>query len=210
MEPNNKVDSCVIWLHGLGADGHDFEGVVPELNLPKEHGVRFVFPHAPIRPVTINMHMKMRAWYDIFTLDSLEKEDEVGILESAQQIETLIQQQKIDPTRIIIAGFSQGGAMALHIGITAKQTFGGIIALSTYLPFLHQPEKRPSIIHETLPILQCHGEYDDVIPARTGKETYDYLKTGIKDIEWKSYNMGHQVCTEEIRTIGNWLTQRLF
>ena len=209
IEPKKTVDSCVIWLHGLGADGHDFEGIVPNLGLPDSHGIRFVFPHAPYRPITINMHMEMRAWYDIYTLDSLDNEDSTGIQQSCEQVNALIKQQNIKPERIVLAGFSQGGAIALYLGMTTTEPHAGIIALSTYLPFLHTPEKRPAIKHTALPILQCHGNYDDVIPARVGKETHDYLKTENTKSEWQEYNMGHQVCSEEIKTIGEWLTERL-
>lgn len=209
IEPKTTVDSCVIWLHGLGADGHDFEDIVPILDLPETHGIRFIFPHAPIRPVTINMHMKMRAWYDIYTLDNLDLEDANGIQQSCEQIENLIQQQNVNQERIVLAGFSQGGAIALYMGLTSVKPYAGIIALSTYLPFLHIPEKRPNLKHQSLPILQCHGNYDDVIPSRLGKETNEYLKKQSDAIEWKEYSMGHQVCSEEINAIGDWLKQRL-
>ena len=121
----------------------------------------------------------------------------------------LIQQQPIDKERIVLAGFSQGGAMSLFMGLTSDTPFAGIIALSTYLPFLRISDKRPVIKHKTLPILQCHGNYDDVIPTHIGKETFDYLKTGCEKTEWKEYDMGHQVCSEELKHIGQWLTQRL-
>lgn len=210
IEPKKTATHCVIWLHGLGADGHDFENVVPELGLPEKHSIRFVFPHAPYRPVTINMHTEMRAWYDITTLDSLDQEDEAGIQQTCSDIDALIQQQNINPQHIVLAGFSQGGAIALLLGITSDHAYAGVIALSTYLPFLHTPNKRPLIKHATLPILQCHGNFDDVIPVRIGKETYEYLITKNTAIEWKEYNMGHQVCSDEIDAIGKWLTQRLF
>lgn len=210
IEPKKGADSCVIWLHGLGADGHDFEGIVPNLGLPEGHSIRFIFPHAPYRPITINMHMEMRAWYDIFTLDSLDHEDEVGIQDSCREIETIIQQQNTNPRRVVLAGFSQGGAIALHMGTHSEKPYAGIIALSTYLPFLRTPNKRPTIKHKTLPILQCHGNYDDVIPAHVGKETFDYLRTGNNMVEWKEYIMGHQVSVDEIIDIGKWLTRLLY
>lgn len=209
IEPKKKAENCVIWMHGLGADGHDFEGIIPELRLPETHNIRFVFPHAPIRPVTINMHMQMRAWYDIYTLDNLDLEDESGIKKSCELIDELVQQQAINKQRIVLAGFSQGGAIALYMGLNSVDSYAGIIALSAYLPFLHSSEKRPTTQNASLPILQCHGNYDDIIPARLGKETNNYLKKQSNTVQWNEYAMGHQVCTDEIIAIGDWLKEQL-
>jgi len=209
IEPKKNAESCVIWLHGLGADGHDFTPILPKLGLPKDHRIRFIFPHAPYRPITINGQKEMRAWYDIFDLERLEHEDEPGIQQTYHDIHTIIQQQNISSERIVIAGFSQGGAMALFIGTKALQHYAGIIALSTYLPFLRAANKRPTLQNPNLAILQCHGIYDPIIPLSVGKAAYEYLKTKIDAIEWKEYQMGHQVCEDEIQYIGKWLVKKL-
>ncbi len=210
IEPKKNAQSCVICLHGLGADGHDFTPIIPKLGLPKDHRIRFIFPHAPYRPVTINGQKEMRAWYDIFDLERLDHEDELGIQHTCRDINKIIQQQNISSERIVIAGFSQGGAIALFIGTTALQNYAGIIALSTYLPFLRACDKRPTIKNLNLAILQCHGIYDPIIPISVGKAAYDYLKTEINTIEWKEYKMGHQICDDEIQYIGKWLAKKLF
>lgn len=211
-EPTKPADSCVIWLHGLGADGHDFEGILPELGLPESHAIRFIFPHAPMRPITINQHMMMRGWFDIHSLNSLEQIDEEGIETSRQQIEQLIQTQLdkgIPSNRIVLAGFSQGGTIALYLGMSYTQPIAGIVALSTYLPFVTNENHKLNVIHNETPVLMCHGEYDDIIPASLGKETFLYVKKKGFSPMWHEYPMGHQVCSEEIRLIGNWLTQVL-
>jgi phospholipase/carboxylesterase len=209
IEPAATAERCVIWLHGLGADGHDFAGIVPDLELPEGHGIRFVFPHAPIRPVTINQNMAMRAWYDIYALNKLEQEDEAGMNASSQLLQQLIEQQAMPHQNIVLAGFSQGGAMALLHGITADTAFAGIIGLSTYLPMLRHPDKCPSLKHQNMPILLGHGSYDDVIPLTLGEETRDYLKTGHRQLQWLTYPMAHQVCSQEIQDIGQWIKKTL-
>ncbi len=210
--PKQAADSCVIWLHGLGADGHDFEGIVAELGLPDSHTIRFIFPHAPMRPITINHHMVMRGWYDIYSLDNLEREDEKGIEDSRSHIEQLLQEQidrGIPSNRIVLAGFSQGGAIALYLGLTYLQPIAGIIGLSTYLPFTRNEKRKLQITQKNIPILMCHGSYDDVVPTHLGKETNAYLKANGLTPQWHTYPMGHQVCNEEIQLIGNWLTKNL-
>jgi len=209
IEPKKSVDGCVIWLHGLGADGHDFESVVPALGLPDNHGIRFVFPHAPYRPITLNQHQKMRGWYDIYTLNNLEQEDEAGIQASCDALHTLIQQQDLENNRIVLAGFSQGGAIALLHGMRASDPFAGILGLSTYLPFLRHTNKRPTMVaHNASSILLCHGTHDDIIPLRLGEATRDYVMTQNQQTNWETYPMGHQVCQNEINDIGKWLTQQ--
>jgi len=207
-EPKQNADACVIWLHGLGADGHDFENILPELGLPESHRIRFIFPHAPVRSITINNNMRMRGWYDIYSLNKLEKEDETGIQQSSTQIENLVQQQidqGIVSDRIVIAGFSQGGAIALHFGLNYPKKLAGVIGLSTYLPFMINGKQAAENSDTTLPILLCHGEYDDILPIQLGKMTLSYLTEKGYSPQWQAYPMAHQVCMDEIKLIGGWL-----
>lgn len=202
----------VIWLHGLGADANDFTSIVPELNLPTNLPLRFIFPHAPVRPVTLNANLPMRAWYDIFGLDRLAKEDEVGIQQTMQSIHDLIKKEMaigIKSQRIILAGFSQGGAMALFSGLHYDYPLGGILALSTYLPLSRTITKTIKAHHQEIPIFMAHGKFDTVLPLLLGKESYQILNQLGCPIEWHEYPMAHEVCTLEIRAIGNWLTQQL-
>ena len=211
-EPKQTADSCVIWLHGLGADGHDFEGILPELGLPETHRIRFIFPHAPMRPITINHHMVMRGWYDIYSLDSIEQEDEKGIEDSRLQVEQLLQgqiDQGVPSNRIVLAGFSQGGAIAMHLGLSYPNALAGVIGLSTYLPFIRNEKLKLQTTQENTPILMCHGNYDDIVPKQLGKATFDYLQAKGFSPQWHEYPMGHQVCNEEIQLIGDWLAKLL-
>lgn len=209
ISPNRAANRCVIWLHGLGADGHDFENIVPELGLPSDHDVRFVFPHAPYRPITINQNMMMRGWYDIRSLDDLAQEDEAGIETACHGLEQLINQQDIPNHRIVLAGFSQGGAIALLHTIRHSKRFAGVIGLSTYLPFLLNPKKHPEINQQEVPILLCHGDFDNVIPASLAKATFHYLRTKNPLTELKTYPIAHQLCAPEVQYIGTWLIQNL-
>jgi phospholipase/carboxylesterase len=196
----------VIWLHGLGADGHDFEPIVPELRLPPELPLRFVFPHAPVRPVTLNGGMAMRAWYDILTLDRSGLQDEAGIRESAALLEEWVareQERGIAADRIIVAGFSQGGAIALHAGLRAQQTLAGIMALSTYLPL--QDVFAEEVTPSEVPIFMAHGALDPVLPMALGRESADLLLANNYNVEWHDYPMAHSVCAEEINAIRDWL-----
>ena len=193
------VQGSVIWLHGLGADGHDFEPIVPELRLPADLGLRFVFPHAPIQPVTLNGGMAMRAWYDILTLDRGGLEDEAGIRASAEILEQLIareQERGIAANKIVVAGFSQGGAIALHAGLRSGQTLGGIMALSTYLPI--KSTFADEVVLSDVPILMAHGSLDPVLPMALGRESADLLLANNFKVEWHDYQMAHSVCAEEI------------
>lgn len=202
----------VIWLHGLGADGHDFEPIVPELNLPTNIGVRFIFPHAPQQPVTINGGMVMRAWYDILSMEIAREIDEAGINRSADQVKVLLKQEidrGIESERIILAGFSQGGAIALHTGLQLEQPLLGILALSTYIPL---PQKIPTPRdnpHESSPIFMGHGTRDPIVPVQLGQQSYEYLKTHGYKVEWHAYPMEHSVSMEEIRDVGAWMTRLL-
>lgn len=202
----------VIWLHGLGADGHDFEPLVPELRLPAEPGIRFVFPHAPHRPVTMNGGMNMRAWYDITSLDIADGEDEQGILESADMVERLIARENergIETRHIVLAGFSQGGAIALHTGLRHGQRLGGIVALSAYLPLGDRlPGELSEANHDT-PIFQAHGRQDPVIPIEGAQRSRGRITELRPAPAWHEYDMPHAVCPQEITDLRAWLLRSL-
>jgi len=200
----DEPQGSVIWLHGLGADGHDFEPIVPELRLPEEFGVRFIFPHAPMRPVTINGGMKMRAWFDILSLDRDGLADEAGVRASTGILEDLIRREQdrgIDASKIVVAGFSQGGAIAIHAALRSKQKLAGLMALSTYLPLAS--ELGDEVVK--LPIFMAHGTFDPVLPMALGRESADLLLAKGLDVEWHDYPMAHAVCAEEIEDIRRWL-----
>ncbi len=212
VETKGHPDASVIWLHGLGADGHDFEPVVQELGLPDHLSVRFIFPHAPAIPVTINNGYIMPAWYDFKQTELGVEHDEQGIARSAKQIQRLIEQQEmrgIVPGRIVLAGFSQGGAMAIHCGLRQPETLAGIIALSAYLlmPDHIENEIRPSA--HTTPIFMAHGVNDPVVPFTAGEVSRRKLETAGCHIEWHSYPMEHHVCPREIKDIGLWISSIL-
>ncbi len=203
----------VIWLHGLGADGSDFEPVVPELGLPDTPAIRFIFPHAPYQPVTCNGGYVMRAWYDIISLarDS-RKIDEAGLIASRQRVRDLIaaeQARGVLAQRIILAGFSQGGAVAYLTGLTHPERLGGIVALSTYMPSPALLQAELVAAQVDLPVFAAHGDHDDVVAPELGEAARDLLRTLGGAPEWHSYPMPHSVCLEEIRDLGRWLGQRL-
>jgi phospholipase/carboxylesterase len=200
--PNPKT--AVIWLHGLGADGHDFEPIVPELALDKP--VRFVFPHAPIRPVTLNQGMRMRAWYDILQLGG-GPEDEAGIRASEKLVQELLKAQSLPPNRIVLAGFSQGGAIALQTALRHPERLAGVLALSCYLPLSAALAAERSDANRDLPIFMAHGHYDDIIPLRRAEQSKEILeKLGYK-VEWKTYPMPHSVAPQEIADISDFLAR---
>jgi phospholipase/carboxylesterase len=204
IETGRDPATTVIWLHGLGADGHDFEPIVPELELAKP--VRFVFPHAPIRPVTINQGMRMRAWYDIFQFGG-GPEDEAGIRASQKLVENLIAAEK--GRNIVLAGFSQGGAIVLQTGLRHPQRVAGVLALSTYLPLAASLEQEASPANRNTPIFMAHGQFDDIIPLRRAEQSRDAL-TGLGyDVEWHTYPMPHSVCAPEIGDISRFLAKIL-
>lgn len=210
-EPQQPAVGSVIWLHGLGADGHDFSGIVPQLQLEPELPLRFIFPHAPIRPITINNQMPMRGWYDIYSLDRLDREDETGVKESQAHIEQLIANEKsqgIPSNKIILAGFSQGGAIALYAGLRHAEPLAGILALSTYLPLHQHIESQHHSANANTHIFQAHGTQDEVLPIQLAELTYQVLKNADFDIHWHPYPMGHQVCIEEIQAISSWIKSR--
>jgi len=199
--------AAVIWLHGLGADGHDFEPIVPELGLPASKPVRFVFPNAPLRPVTINMGMRMPAWYDIVQLGG-GPEDESGIRESQGILEDLISIQLmrgIAANRIVLAGFSQGGAIALQTGLRHPERLAGLLALSTYLPLAAKLEKQRAAANQDLPIFMAHGAYDEMIPIDRALRSRDALQALGYAPEWREYPMAHSVCPQEIADIAAFL-----
>ena len=200
--PNPGV--AVIWLHGLGADGHDFEPIVPELEL--ERAVRFVFPHAPIRAVTINQGMRMRAWYDIFQFGG-GPEDDAGIRASQKLVEKLIAAEK--GKRIVLAGFSQGGAIVLQTALRHPERLAGVLALSTYLPLHTTLAKEASAENRQVPIFMAHGQYDDIIPIRRAEASRDALKSLGYEVEWHAYPMPHSVCAPEIEAISRFLNRIL-
>lgn len=201
----NPVGS-VIWLHGLGADGHDFEPIVPELHLPAELPLRFVFPHAPVRPVTINGGMAMRAWYDIISLDAEGRADAAGVHESTAILEELIAREierGITADKIVIAGFSMGGAIAINTALHTKENLAGMMALSTYLPLPSEVEGSEG--SRDLPVFMAHGSFDPMLPMQWGKLSAERLSETGFTVEWHEYPMVHAVSPEEIRDIREWL-----
>ncbi len=213
VETGRQPQACVIWLHGLGADGHDFEPIVPELGLPPELSVRFVFPHAPAMPVTLNGGYIMPAWYDFWQRpDGHIEHDETSIRRSARQIQMLIEQQEmhgIAPERIMLAGFSQGAAMALHCGLRQERSLAGIIALSGYLLLPERLEAEMTGAGRATPVFMAHGSEDAVVPCAAGRHARDVLLAAGCDVSWHEYPMAHQVCEAEIAAIGRWMTARL-
>jgi phospholipase/carboxylesterase len=210
IEPSAPPTAAVIWLHGLGADGHDFVPVVPELGLPDELPVRFVFPHAPVRPVTINNGMRMRAWYDI--TPNMRQQDAAGIRDSARIVEGFLRHQLaggIPAERIVLAGFSQGGAIMLHTGLRCGHKLAGLLGLSTYLPLPEHFAREARPERKDTPILMCHGQDDGMLPLQLGAWSRDVLKESGYTVDWREYPMQHQVCAEEIADIGAWLRERL-
>ena len=212
VDPPGTADAAVVWLHGLGADGHDFPPIVPELGLPADHGVRFVFPHAPKRAVTINGGMVMRAWYDIRAADLEREADEQGLRESAEHTADLIAHERglgIDSRRIVLAGFSQGGAVALHQGLRHPEPLAGIVALSTYLAADCDLEQERSEANGQVPIFQAHGSMDPMVGVERGQKARKRLGGLGYSVDWHEYPMMHQVCAEEIEALGAWLRERL-
>ncbi len=213
LEPGRPADAAVIWLHGLGASGHDFPPVVAELGLPEDHAIRFVFPHAPRIPVTINGGMVMPAWYDILNMDFDQRRvDEDGVRASAARLEDLVARERergIPAARMVLAGFSQGGAIALHTGLRHQERLAGVLALSTYLAVDGDVEAERAAANLDVPILQCHGSEDPMVSMAKGEAARDRLRALGYEVEWEDYPMQHQVCMEEIERIGAWLRRVL-
>ena len=212
LETGPNPTGSVIWLHGLGADGHDFEPIVPELRLPEGLVLRFVFPHAPVRPVTLNGGMAMRAWYDIFSLDRDGPVDEEGIRASGAILNDLIQREQdrgIAANRIVVAGFSQGGAIALHAALRYPQRLAGLMALSTYLPLMSSFDAEvvhnEEAVNQDISIFMAHGSFDPVLPMQMGTTSAELMTKAGFNIEWHDYPMAHAVCGEEIAHVRDWL-----
>lgn len=209
---SRPADAAVIWLHGLGADGHDFVPLLPELQLPLQLAVRFIFPHAPVRPVTVNNGWPMRAWYDIKSLDASGRDDAEGIADSAARVRALIaaeQARGIAPQRIVLAGFSQGGAVVLHAGLREPQPLAGILALSTYLPLRDRLAAEMPAANRQVPILMCHGTQDQVVTLAFAQQSRAALEAAGCALTWQQYPMAHALCAPEVQLISQWLQQRL-
>lgn len=205
-------DAAVVWLHGLGADGHDFEPLVPLLTWPGAPDIRFVFPHAPTRPVTINGGMVMRAWYDIISLTAGRDHDRQGIAASVDQATALVRRERgrgIEPGRIVVAGFSQGGAIALQAALRYPERLAGLVALSTYLLLDERLEAEAHEANRGLPVFFGHGTQDPMVPHRLGEMAAERLRALGHAVEWHSYPMPHAVCPEEVEDLAAWLRARL-
>ena len=212
VQTGSSPAASVIWLHGLGADGHDFAPIVPQLALPGDIGIRFIFPHAPAQPVTINNGYVMPAWYDVISIDLRQTQDREGIVQSQQRVVQLIENEianGISADRIVLAGFSQGGAIALFTALRFTRRLGGIMALSTYLPLADSTEQERSEANGDIPIMMAHGVHDQTIPLQAGLESKDLLGHLGYKVSWHTYPMEHSVCTEEVQDISGWLTSVL-
>jgi phospholipase/carboxylesterase len=210
LESGKQPQHSIIWLHGLGADGSDFVPMVDELDLPV--AIRYIFPHAPMRPVTINGGFVMRAWYDIAGQDIGAKQDTAGICASQTAVEALIGQEVargIAPHHIFLAGFSQGGAIVLHTALRQTVALGGVLALSTYLPLADRAPQEIQASSRATPVFMAHGRNDPVVPYRLGSDSRDALRELGFDVEWHEYGMQHSVCEAELRDIESWLTRQI-
>ncbi len=211
IETASNPERAVIWLHGLGADGHDFEPVVPHLLWPNAPAIRFVFPHAESRPVTLNGGMRMRAWYDIISIDSDRNQDEAGIRQSMEQTQELIEREVkrgIAAERIVLAGFSQGGAIAIQVALRQQAPLAGLMALSTYL-LLADKLKTEAVPTKDFPVLAAHGSQDPVVPLAMGEKAVTTLRELGCDVNWRTYPIPHSVSMDEIRDVSAWLRERL-
>jgi phospholipase/carboxylesterase len=211
LVPTAPPTATVIWLHGLGADGHDFVPIVPQLRLPTRLAARFVFPHAPVRKVTINNGFAMPAWYDIKSLSPGGRDDAAGLAESTARVSELITRERaagITAANVVVAGFSQGGAVALHTALTFPERLAGLLALSTYLPLAERLDGQLAAVNRDLPILMCHGRADSVVVPAMGEKARDWLLARGFRLEWREYPMQHEVCGPEISDVSAWLQQR--
>jgi phospholipase/carboxylesterase len=207
IETGPQPAAAVVWLHGLGADGSDFVPVVEALDLPAAP-IRFIFPHAPMQPVTINQGYVMRAWYDILSADLARRADERGVRASQQLVEALLEREKSRGTparRIVLAGFSQGGAIALQTGLRHPERLAGIMALSCYVPIAGSLASERTAANRDVPVFMAHGLYDPIIPLRLARESRHLLAQLGYDVEWHEYPMEHSVAPEEVEAIGAWL-----
>ena len=212
VETGAKPTGSIIWMHGLGADGHDFEPIVPELVAPNERALRFVFPNAPVRPVTINGGYAMRAWHDIVGIDRHSAQDETGIRGSDAIMRALIERENsrgVPTERIVLAGFSQGGAMALFSGTRYPEKLAGIMALSCYMLMAQTFAAERSTANQSTPVFLAHGLQDPVVHPQLGEDTRGLLEQAGYSVEWRPYQMPHSVCPEEIADIAKWLRRVL-
>ena len=211
IETRPKPSHSVIWLHGLGADGNDFVPIVQELALPPL-GIRFVFPHAPMRAVTINGGFVMRAWYDIASQDIARKEDEAGLRQSQNMVEELIAKEVargVPVNRIVLAGFSQGGVIALQAALRQPRQLAGVMSLSAYLPLADTLDKERNTASQNIPVFLGHGTQDNVVPLALGSASRDRLIKLGYDVDWHQYPMAHSVCAEELKDISAWFLRTL-
>lgn len=210
-ETRGKAAWSILWLHGLGADGNDFAPIVPQLLRPEWPAIRFVFPHAKVRPVTINNGVPMRAWYDIVSQEIDKRADEAGVRDSINEIEALISRERdrgVPPSRVILIGFSQGGAIALANGLRRQAGVAGIAALSTYLPLAQATTTEITDAGRATPVFMAHGSQDPVVPQSLGLRSREALKALGVQVQWRSYAMPHSVCDAEISDLGDWLGER--
>jgi len=212
IQPPTSANASVIWLHGLGADGHDFEPIVPHLGSALSERTRFVFPNAPMRPVTINGGYVMRAWYDVLDADIARRADAAGVYESEKILHDYIDaeiESGIPPERVVVAGFSQGGAIALHGGLRYPKRLAGVLGISCYLPLPTETAEGLAPANAKTPMFMAHGTQDPVIPVTAGEQSRKHLQNLDYDIEWHTYPIPHSVCLEEIEDIGRWLLRVL-
>ncbi len=212
LETGAQPTHSILWMHGLGADGNDFVPIIHELELPPDTAIRFIFPHAPKQPVSINQGFIMRAWYDIKHANLNHYEDEAGIRSSQHAITAMIErenQRGISSTNIVLAGFSQGGVMALQVGLRHPDKLGGIMALSSYLPLAHTLAKEAHNANISTSIFMAHGSYDPIVPILLAKTSRQQLVEAGYQVEWHEYPMEHSVCAEELADISKWLRQVL-
>lgn len=212
QSPKIPAQASVIWLHGLGADGYDFADLPTQLSLPNNLGIRFIFPHAPLRSVTINGGMVMRAWYDILGLSADSSQDQSGLQQAQQAIQALIQREMdlgIPSNQIILGGFSQGGALALFSALQSPERLGGVISLSSYLPLADQLQKLIHPANTEISILQMHGTLDPVVLYEWGKFSYQWLHENNYPVEWHDFPIAHTICSEEIMKISAWMKRSL-
>lgn len=212
VSTSNTPDSSIIWLHGLGADGNDFASLVSELRLPERLRIKFLFPHAPIQPVTINGGFPMRAWFDILGLEKTATQDEAGIRKSQRAVEHLINstiESGIPSDKIILGGFSQGGALALHLAIRYSKKLAGAIGLSTYLPLADFVPAEKQQANDKTPILLAHGIYDNIVPYQFAEVSYEVLKKLSYPVTFKEYPITHTISAEEINDISQWIQKVL-
>lgn len=212
IKPNGPVRAAVVWLHGLGDSGHGFAPIVPELRLPADAGIRFLFPHAPERPVTVNGGMRMRAWYDIKTMDLAHRADEAGVRESAAAVQQLLDKLIADglsSEQIVLAGFSQGGVIALHLLPRLPYKLAGVLALSTYLCAPDKLAPEATTHNKATPVFVGHGNQDPVVPMAAGQQAYHALKNLGFNVSWHDYRMPHSVCAQEVADISSFLQRRL-